>query len=251
MVRCINRLRVSAIGLFAVIAAATVSCSESEPFLPNQTPDAYWVWAGINPAEVPSAEEWFVYQGQFDDNGNFAQRGPSLQSIINAQTASTTPTQLHLVYRLHTLTPPDYLLSVHEFMVQKYQQAGLNVVGLQLDFDSPSAKLSRYAEYLTIVRSFLPADTIFSATGLATWLVDNPEAQATIHEPLDFIAYQFYQGRTPFAEAARYAQALTAVEHPYRIGVLATQERKAIIQNLSTSNQANGFLGFIVFVQKP
>lgn len=221
---------------------ALTACHD-EP--PNLKPDGFWVWAGIPMSAVPAAaSDLYVYQGQFTQTGGFISRGP--------QSGVPTPpsTSVRLVYRMHHLVEQGNLLAVHEFFAKRWEKHGVKVVGLQLDFDSPSAKLSTYADYLQKLRAALPQQTELSITGLASWLVDNPSAQQAIQQNVDFVAYQFYVGREPLVQIDAYIGMLKETRQPYYIGVLKDQDRVVIEQQLNRKAAASGFQGYIVFIQK-
>lgn len=106
--------------------------------------------------------------------------------------------------------------------------AGLEVRGLQVDFDCPSRLLSRYAELLKLVREGIGDDPQLSIGALPTWFIEG-KADPLLPE-VDFVAAQFYEGsygRTidtylPIASAEQIKQGVQALEEsgePYWAGI--------------------------------
>ena len=74
------------------------------------------------------------------------------------------------------------------------QAAGLNVVGVQLDLDSPTRLLPKYAALLQSIRPGLNGLPL-SVTALPTWFM-SPLVQQVV-DAVDFTAPQFYEAETP------------------------------------------------------
>ncbi|HHO52036.1 MAG TPA: DUF3142 domain-containing protein [Deltaproteobacteria bacterium] len=55
-------------------------------------------------------------------------------------------------------------------IVARWRAAGVDVVGVEIDHDSPSSRLSAYAGFLEELRGSLPASIPLSITALPTWL---------------------------------------------------------------------------------
>lgn len=105
--------------------------------------------------------------------------------------------------------------------------AGLKVEGYQLDFDSPTRLLPRYAQLLKRIRGKLPKTTV-SATGLMSWL-GTPQLRVLSRE-LDFLVPQAYEGETgltvdkmrPISDPEYLKRALPEAESlacPYYVGL--------------------------------
>jgi hypothetical protein len=87
---------------------------------------------------------------------------------------------------------------------KRAELAGINVAGIQLDFDVPTGHLARYADFLRQVRRQIPvSDTLhkssspraFSITALTTWL--RSPAYRNVCEAVDFTTPQFYEAEVP------------------------------------------------------
>lgn len=75
------------------------------------------------------------------------------------------------------------------------KQAGLQVAGVQLDFDCPTRLLEKYARLVREIR-VAPAvkGLTFSVTALPTWLNSGGSGIVRLAEAIDFLAPQFYEG---------------------------------------------------------
>jgi hypothetical protein len=74
-------------------------------------------------------------------------------------------------------------------------KAGVQVAGIQLDFDVATRLLPRYAELLKVVRSGIKASESLSITSLPTWFGSGDFA--TVARVVDFYAPQFYDTSVP------------------------------------------------------
>lgn len=83
------------------------------------------------------------------------------------------------------------LARAFEAQRRRAEKAGFKVNGLQIDFDSPTSKLEKYADLLKRIRPELPPGIALSITALPTWLT------AQEFEPLlasvDYFVPQFYE----------------------------------------------------------
>lgn len=75
------------------------------------------------------------------------------------------------------------------------ERQGITVVGCQLDLDSPTRLLPKYADLLHLLRPKLPKGTKLSITGLTTWL--SSDDLPKVLKQLDFWVPQFYESQVP------------------------------------------------------
>ncbi|HTK38959.1 MAG TPA: DUF3142 domain-containing protein, partial [Pyrinomonadaceae bacterium] len=112
----------------------------------------------------------------------------------------------HLVYNgtrrflreWEKLTPDDIAATVAETYRADLIRAhndNANVVGIQLDLDSPERLLGFYSQVLKRLRQLLPAGTKLSITGLPTWMSSN-EISLVLSD-VDFWIPQFYGAAVP------------------------------------------------------
>lgn len=202
----------------------------------------YWIWAGILPSDAPADTELLIYQGNFlgkDDGWNYEHKGIY---------PSPNNSKVQLVFRMHELPEPAFVSgTIHKYILN-WRRHDVNIAGVQLDFDSPSAKLEIYAIFLRKVRGLLSNELEFSITGLGTWLADTgPETLKVLHASVDYVTYQLYVEREPLSHPERYIRFLMNNKYPYKIGMLAANAPVVDIQML-TKNTA--FKGVSYFIQR-
>jgi len=203
--------------------------------------DAYWIWAGIPIVEDYSHKQLYLYQGRFYlDSGKptYERRGLYPHSI--------EATSVFLVFRLDHLVPVKKLLTVVESISTHWTEKGVNVEGIQLDFDSPTARLLGYSDYLKNVRSMLSNKLKLSITGLGDWLLaSKPGYLEQLADEVDEIVFQLYQGREELDGLSVYLNALKKVSFPYKLGVLQSTNKT----ELEKMQKGRHFRGVIYFVQ--
>ena len=104
----------------------------------------------------------------------------------------------------------------------KAQAVGLRVMGLQIDFDCATRRLTKYADLLAKIRAALAsADLKLSITALATWY-DSGDLGAVL-DAVDFAAPQYYEANLPeaitdFAPVSHLKAAARGLEKAERFG---------------------------------
>jgi hypothetical protein len=175
---------------------------------PNDVPVAFWSWRADAPSQedveravkATGAKEIFLRAGQFDLKDGTVRRIRSIEG------AFPRGVRLHLVYNatrellldFEQIEPAIMAAAVaHAFAndVESAARSGAMVDGLQLDFDSPTRLLARYADVLRATREQLPPQIRLSITGLPTWM-DSIELTKLL-AVVDFWAPQFYGGEIP------------------------------------------------------
>lgn len=120
----------------------------------------------------------------------------------------------------------------------------MKVVGLQIDFDSPSGKLKDYSDDLTLLscslKKIFPSQDL-SVTGLTDWLT-----KKDVHRMSGVTVYfQLYQGSAEHLDADMHLGRLSKVQFPFFIGLLPKQALSEEQRNLLVKN--NRFQGFAEF----
>jgi len=95
---------------------------------------------------------------------------------------------------------------------------GLNVAGVQLDYDAPTNSLEGYGAFLVRIQEILPSTMPLSITALPTWL--DASAFADIASTLDYYVLQVHSFQRPgslgapvvLCDTTRLADYVTAVE---------------------------------------
>ena len=160
--------------------------------------DPWFVMYGRLPDESPPAREyWVVYR--FEE--------PNVPEIQAAPFISRRVSQLR----------------------EEARKRRLNVVGLQLDIDSPTGKLSDYARFLREVRRGLPAGASLSITALLDWFRDGTSIADVIREVDEFVPQFYdvadpddYSGGTGIAkriDAAQWAPKFNRFGKRFRVGI--------------------------------
>jgi hypothetical protein len=110
---------------------------------------------------------WRVLIGQTDERG-------VLQPVsVSWTTLAHTQRPVVLVVRIEgqlAQWDEDALLNQISSLFLHAQSASLSVAGIEIDHDCGTAKLSKYARFLSLVRARLERQTALSITALPTWL---------------------------------------------------------------------------------
>jgi len=227
---------------FFILLSVTSMLSLASVSHAAQHDPQYWIWAGILPDEAPKSSTVIIYQGNFVDIGGhyqFEHKGIYPSPLPGRQ--------VQLVFRLHELLDAEYIAQTIKQFLWEWKRHQVHVSGIQLDFDSPSAKLSRYAAFLLVTRNKIPEELEFSITGLGAWLVEASRSDLKmIHDSVDYVTYQFYVGRTPLSSPARYLSFLETMPYRFKVGLLAA-EVEPMLPAILIPNPS--YLGVTYFIQ--
>jgi hypothetical protein len=195
--------------LFINVAQAN-DCSDSKD-------SKVWIWpqAYVSCRQKLTNKSVYVLQGRKDKGHN----------LFNSLGPSPHPWKvdtLTLVYRLQDLPKPMNLVHIYQKTKAKWQSHGIKVIGLQLDYDSPTSKLELYLAHLKELRTILPNDEI-SITGLPDWL-NRSEVMITALNKINVpIFFQLYQGTTPMNAIETNNLKLSSFKAPFVVGLLPKQ----------------------------
>ncbi len=226
----------------ALLAAVTLASCTEQPSARDVEAPSYWIWAGRLPDEAPAdARELWIHQGRFVQVGGSWDL--EHQGLYPSPLARR---RIQLVFRLHELPPPAFVAETLDAYSVAWGRHAVEVTGVQLDFDSPSASLADYGAFLGAVREQLPDGVGLSITGLATWLADaEPATRRALHRSVDHVAYQLYAGRRPHADAERFLRFLSRLPHPFEVGLLDRRHAPAAVARLRRNP---AFRGTVVFL---
>jgi hypothetical protein len=191
--------------------------------------EAYWIWAGIPSNAAPANANHYVYQGN-------CKQGPTL--IFEKKGLYPFPMQtkgLFLVFRLNSLAvEAKGLASLFEAQKTAWEKHRVSVFGIQIDFDSPSAKLGDYLRFLKELREKLPKGQRLSITGLGDWILSAARTDLTeLASGVDEIVFQMYQGTKNFENASVFVDALEKKKLPFKLGLIAGQEHSLDLKRYS------------------
>jgi hypothetical protein len=208
----------------------------------SQTPShqwttGFWFWHdnNIKPAAASFVTDvLYVHAGRFGKYG-----GPATQQDWymwdGLPDKLPAANQYWLVFRYEQQGVPDAAVlpklerSIGR-MIASARQRGLAVAGIQLDIDSPTNQLEKYAEFLRELRKGFPAQTAISITALLDWFTDGTSIGDVISETEEFVP-QFYdlgpaslssRGQRPIAakiDAQKWAPRFNRFGKRYRIGI--------------------------------
>ncbi len=203
----------------------------------------YWVWAGIRPETGMEKSVLYIYQGILRKT----EEGPSYERL--GLFPHPLKQNIYIVYRLSGGLPSaEEIVKLFEVNAGFWIHHDVNVIGLQLDFDSPTSKLLSYSDFLSQVRAHLNPDYKLSITGLGDWvLFGHKNSLQTIEKNTDEIVFQLYQDRHHFADIERYIHKLMHLDMPFKVGLLNHQSPEIYINKLRESPY---FRGAVIFVQK-
>lgn len=207
--------------------------------------DAFWLWSGVASQPVlDQAKTLYVLQGQV-----FAPRRDRQRVDFIAQGISITrlPQQaVWIVYRAHTLRWPEPVYRQLLGQVQRWQQAGNAVVGIQIDFDARTRYLQDYVAFLKDLRQRLPSRYQLSITGLMDWSSNaDPQAIVQLKGVVDEVVVQTYQGRQSIPDYAAYLPRVSRLELPFKIGLIQGGEWA----EPDFLRENPWFRGYVVFLQ--
>ncbi|RYE13773.1 MAG: DUF3142 domain-containing protein [Rickettsiales bacterium] len=202
--------------------------------------EAYWIWAGITAKEAPKNSKLYIYQGSVT-KGNYNHIGLFPYPIDGRE--------LYLTYRIDENLPNEhYILDLFLKSSKKWEKHSSIIKGLQLDFDSPTFKLSVYNSFLKQIRNILPKKYKLSITGLGDWILNgNTKILKAIDRNTDEIIFQLYQGTKHLPNIDSYVWKLRYYQFPFRIGLLHLDYDQKIIDFLKINPN---FRGVNYFIQK-
>ena len=213
------------------------------PAQTTRVPDAdCWLWPGASPRRCDENARVYLLQGHFYRSGRFEEQGP-LPGRAPREGRELVP-----VYRMERLPANGVLQAVAAPVIDAWQRRGWRVRGVQVDFDSPTAKLDRYTHWVRLENDrFRRGGTggITSVTGLADWLVSGrPADLLSLNRAAGVIAFMFYHQGRGIEPLQRYTDALARSGLRFRLGLLPAQRHD---RRFAAPRAAPGYLGDIVF----
>lgn len=205
----------------------------------------YWIWAGLTLSnKVAPNKPLYIYQGMMtsDRSGSrFVRKG-----------LFPHPLDRHPVFlalRLEGQLPhAEPLVAWTLELASQWRQHGTKVAGIQLDFDSATAKLLQYSLFLKQMRHLLPKTYSLSITGLGDWVANGERsALESIMTLADEVVFQLYQGRKPLQDIKFYIDNLIQLNIPYKVGLLDHPDHLRWLNQLSTDRH---FQGAVLFLQR-
>ena len=201
-----------------------------------------WLWPGAAPRRCDENARVYLLQGHFYRSGRFEEQGP-LPGRPPREGRELVP-----VYRMDRLPPTGVLQAVAAPVIDAWRRRGWRVPGVQVDFDSPTAKLDRYARWVRLENDRFGRDGtggIASVTGLADWLMSGrPADLRSLTRAAGVIAFMFYHQGRGIEPLQRYIDALARSGLRFRLGLLPAQRHD---RRFAAPRAAPGYLGDIEF----
>ena len=197
----------------------------------NSIPEAkkeYWIWPQINPTKYDEhGNTLYILRGLIrnrQDGPRFYQQGRDYQKLKS---------QVVLVYRIETLPPVDFFLKIINEDLKVWGHKNKGLLGIQLDYDSPSSKLLVYATFINEVRARLSKETELSITGLADWARHSPKSDLmNLQKAVNFIVFQLYTHGYTYPDLIERIKDLNTVPLPYKLGVVDESSGKVVQEKI-------------------
>lgn len=183
-------------GLWAALLLclpATVGLAASSAAQPGRTEQVYIWQRQWSPAlsqavrnMTADVDGWRVLAGQADGSADLRPFTPDWAALADSAKPVTA------VVRLESrngrwaspLDSPALPAQITQ-LLKTWRQHGLTPAGLEIDYDSPTARLAGYALFLQRLRPLLPPDLPLSITGLPDWL-NSPDLDRLLEQTDDF-----------------------------------------------------------------
>jgi hypothetical protein len=209
---------------------------------------SFWIWGGIKPqAALSRAQSLYILQGQIVEKKQHS----GSKTVLTAQgmtVARLRKGKVWLVYRADTLHWTPEIVKELVLRLKQWQLSGNPIVGLQIDFDARTRRLSEFAVFLRQLHSQLPTEYRLSITGLLDWSCNGDiESINKLNNVIDEVVIQTYQGRKTITNYTAYLPALKRLTLPFKIGLVQNGEWQAP-EDLESNPW---FQGYVVFLQNP
>ncbi|NHB57139.1 DUF3142 domain-containing protein [Acinetobacter sp. 194] len=204
---------------------------------------SFWIWGRISSAPYLSqAKELYILQGEFrldrhTHTSTFTQHGVGVLKLPRQK--------VWLVFRNHHLNWQNQELNLILKRVRQWENAGNQIVGIQIDYDSKTKNLKEYAYFLDKIRKQLPVKYKLSITGLMDWTNQrDPNTLNMLRNSLDELVIQTYQGSTTIPNYQQYIQKIATLKLPYKIGIV----QHGLWDQKINLNKDPNFKGYVVFL---
>lgn len=175
-----------------------------------------WVWSGLPAEEVARLDVAYVYQGNVVGEG-FQRRG---LSPYPAPVAEVVPV-VRLIAVNGELPTAKHVAHVVEGIARAWEAHGKTITTVQLDYDSPTRRLDRYADLLVAIKGELGGRLRLSITGLADWVMSGSKGDLErLHAVADEVVIQLYDDRQAVTGFALVAARLLDLAPKAALGVL-------------------------------
>ena len=236
-----NRLKKYVRLIVVALISLTLVCTGVFNSRNSSAADGYWLWGGKTFQDIPASKLVYVFQGTIstiDGEPDFLHQGVYPHPVSN---------KLVLVFRFETLDHSRQLIDLMQNIAWQWESHGVSVLGIQLDYDSPSSKLLSYSNVLYEIRQKLERRYFLSVTGLGDWLFSaDKKALYSLFDSVDEVVFQLYRGYH-YEPLDDYLKALHQLPFKFKLGLLKDhQDNERIMGLISNLNELKGLVYFII-----
>lgn len=205
---------------------------------------AFWLWSGVKASDaLKDARTVYLHQGEV-----MRRSGEVTFQRLGLPVSRLSFPSVWLTVRFTTLDVPQAIPARIVRLMQRWQAAGNQVVGLQVDFDAATHQLEDYARFLRQLRQQLPPEFALGVTGLLDWAKTGDIATLNAL-PVDELVVQSYQGRHTVENYPAYLPALTRLRIPFKLGLVQNGSREP--QAEAQLHSSPWYRGTVVFLLRP
>lgn len=219
--------------------------------------EQFWIWTPPeDDTKISQAHTLYILQGEIRPPNIPYYRPNTNENTVQASLATLTPQglgvrslrgkKIWLVYRATSQEWSDEVMLQLTDRLERWQRAGNQVMGIQIDYDAPTYRLDQYAQLLRHVRKQLPAHYQLSVTGLLDWSNQAEESQfSQLNDAIDELVIQTYQGTTTLTNYSQYLTKLENLPFDFKVGVIEGGQWRgaAFLENNPH------FKGYVVFLR--
>lgn len=203
--------------------------------------DAFYLWPGVRPSPDLQIKTLYLLDGEI------RRSGPSHFERLRMGSPHLPGKTLWMVVRADRLDWDEGSYATILTDLRQWQNAGNQVVGLQVDFDAATRGIGGYAGFLRELRTRLPSTWRLSVTGLMDWSAHgDPEDLVKLSGIVDEVVIQTYQGKTTIPGYEAYFRRMDRYPIPFRVALVengAWEPPRALVRHPR-------FRGYVIFLLK-
>lgn len=227
-----------------LVAALLAGEAQAAEIVTAHEHPAFWLWSGVKASDaLKEAQMVYLHQGEV-----LARPDEVVFQRLGLPVSRLTFPSIWLTVRFTTLEVPPTIVPRIVRLMQRWQAAGNQVVGLQVDFDAATHQLADYARFLRTLRQQLPPEFALGVTGLLDWAKTGDVA--TLNSlAVDELVIQSYQGRHTVDNYQVYLPALARLRIPFKLGLVQNGQRD--VQAEAQLRKSPWYRGTVVFMLNP
>ena len=219
--------------------------------------EQFWLWAPPkDETKLNQAHTLYLLQGEISPYNMPSYRADTNENALDAELATLIPQGLSVrsltgkkIWLVYRATSQDWSNEVMPQLIErleKWQRAGNQVIGIQIDYDAPTYQLDNYAQLLRVIRKQLPVHYKLSVTGLLDWSNQADELQfMQLSDAVDELVIQAYQGTTTLTNYSQYLKKLENLRFDFKVGIIEGGQW----QGATFLENNPHFKGYVVFLR--